>query len=441
MNTAPLLDRHIQDADMVFISAMIIQRDSVREVATRCKAMGKTVVAGGPLFNAQFKDFPEVDHFVLNEAEVTLPLFLEDLAQARLKRVYASETRPDISLTPVPDWSLVNMKAYVTMSVQYSRGCPFNCEFCGIVAMNGRNPRTKSPGQLLAELDSLYEAGWRGGVFIVDDNFIGNSKEVKRMLPRLVAWQQDHGHPFQFMTEASINLADDGELMGLMSEANFHKVFLGIETPSVEGLRECGKFQNAGRDMAHAVRAIQRQGLQVMAGFIVGFDSDTESIFDNQIKFIQKTGIVTAMVGLLNALPQTRLWDRLQSEHRLLETTKGANTDGELNFIPKMPSQTLLSGYRSIITDIYSRKKYYRRIHTFLNNYTPTVKAHMTLCDAKAFLKSMFRIGIFSLSSPMYWRLLARTLLTNSKALPAVVELIICGEHYRKMRNSLLAGH
>ena len=440
VNVTPLDDAQIQWADMVFVGAMIVQKDSAREIIARSKAFGKTVVGGGPLFSTQGEQFKDVDHFVLGEAEATLPPFLRDLEQGVPKPVYRSEERPDISLTPIPAWHLINLKDYVSMSVQYSRGCPFNCEFCDIVIMNGRVPRVKQPDQMLAEIESLYQAGWRGGVFIVDDNFIGNTKNVKRFLPRLVEWQKAHRYPFQFMTEASTNLADDLELMQLMSAANFHKVFLGIETPELDSLKECGKHQNASRDLVQAVQVIQGQGMQVMGGFIVGFDSDKETTFDAQIRFIQRVGVVTAMVGLLNAIPQTRLWHRLRAEKRLLQDSSGENTDGSLNFIPKMDKEALLAGYRKIIANIYSRRMYYKRIHTFLKHYQPTVKSRPTYADLRTFFRSMLKIGVFSSANVFYWNLVLKTVLTKFRALPAVIELAICGEHYNKMRKRLLSA-
>jgi len=441
VNTRPLEDDHIQEADMVFISAMIVQRASAVEIIERCKAHGKTVVAGGPLFSAQYEDFPQVDHFVLNEAEITLPLFLQDLSSGTPQRIYSSSVHPDISTTPVPDWGLLDMKDYAAMSVQYSRGCPFNCEFCDIIIMNGRKPRTKAPEQILAEMDSLYDAGWRGSVFIVDDNFIGNTLKVKEMLPRLIEWQKRRRYPFQFLTEASTNLADDDELMQLMSEANFHKVFLGIETPDPESLRECGKHQNAGRDLGLAVKTIQQHGMQVMGGFIVGFDNDSESTFDAQIRFIQQVGIVTAMVGLLNALPHTRLWRRLQHENRLLQDTTGENTDGTLNFMPKMDAASLVAGYHRIIRELYSRHTYYQRINVFLRLYRPTVRSRITTDELLALVRSMVGIGLFSRANVLYWKLLLKTALTNFRCLPVAVELAICGEHFNKMRKRFSAMH
>ena len=323
------------------------------------------------------------------------------------------------------------------MTIQYSRGCPFNCEFCDIIIMNGRIPRTKTPEQIIAEIQSLYNAGWKKSLFIVDDNFIGNKKKVKEMLKKLIVWQKNHNYPFMLLTEASSNLADDNELMQLMREANFSKVFIGLETPNIDSLNECKKTQNSVRNLASSVKIIQQNGMQVMGGFIVGFDNDTEKIFEAQIKFIQQIGVVTAMVGILNALPQTNLWKRLKIEGRLLKDTSGENTDGNLNFIPKMGKEKLLSGYRKIISNIYSPKKYYKRIDTFISNYKPTAKGKIYYEDFKAFLKSIWHIGIISKSSLRYWKLLIKTIITKRKAFPVAVELAIYGLHFNRVAQKI----
>ena len=352
-NVNELKDEDIAWADMVFISAMIVQKDSAQQIINRTKNLGKKVVAGGPVFTTQPEKFKGVDHFVLNEAEITLPLFLEDLKKGKAKPLYTSKERPDITKTLVPAWSLIDLKDYATMCIQYSRGCPFNCEFCDIVIMNGRIQRAKAPEQMINEIQSLYEAGWRGPLFIVDDNFIGNKVNVKKMLPLFIEWQKTHKYPFKLITEASTNLAEDKELMQMMSTANFYKVFLGIETPCVESLKECGKMQNVSRDLGEAVKIIHQNGMQVMGGFIVGFDSDPENIFEAQIKFIQQVGVVTAMVGVLTALPQTRLWRRLKAENRLLSDSTSEATDGNLNFIPKLGKEMIERGFKKILYNIY----------------------------------------------------------------------------------------
>ncbi|WP_428560354.1 MAG: B12-binding domain-containing radical SAM protein [Solidesulfovibrio sp. DCME] len=430
-NVAPLRGEDLAWADMVFISAMVVQEAGAKDVIARAKAMGKRIVAGGPAFTAQPERFPGVDHFVLNEAEITLPPFLEDLSRGTPKPLYTSTERPDISRTPIPQWDLIDFRDYVTMSVQYSRGCPFDCEFCDIVVLNGRRPRVKSTDQMLCEMESLHEAGWSGPVFIVDDNFIGNIASVKQFLPRLVDWQVRHGYPFKFMTEASINLAQDGELVRLLSKANFHKVFIGIETPSTDSLKECGKKQNVATDFSQAIKTLHQNGLQVMGGFIVGFDSDTEGIFEQQIRFIQKIGVVTAMVGILTAMPKTRLWSRLKAENRLLGNATGENTDASLNFIPTMRRKTLINGYKNLLSTLYTPEFYYDRINTFLKNYNPTARGKLVWSDFRAFLKSLWRIGILSRARIWYWKLIITTALTKRKALPVAVELAILGRHFQ----------
>lgn len=440
LNVEPLTDEQIAWADMVFLSAMIVQKKNAQAIIDRCRALGRKIVAGGPAFTTQHEEFTGVDHFVLNEAEVTLPLFLRDLANGCPEKVYTSDQRPCITETPLPLWSLINIKDYATMAIQYSRGCPFNCEFCDIVIMNGRVPRCKTPAQMEREFKTLYDAGWRQSVFIVDDNFIGNKGEVKRMLPALVRWQKEHKYPFTLLTEASIDLANDEKLMQMMSRANFFKVFLGIETPDRESLKECGKFQNASRDLNKAVQTIHRHGMQVMGGFIVGFDNDTETIFDAQINFIQQIGVVTAMVGMLTALPQTRLWHRLKEEGRLLGDATGENTDGVLNFMPRMGINTLNEGYRKILASIYSPRQYYQRINTFLEEYKPTAISRLRKDDIVAFIRSTWRIGIFSRARFHYWKLLLKTFWKKRMALPIAVELAIYGLHFEKITKRICAA-
>jgi radical SAM superfamily enzyme YgiQ (UPF0313 family) len=326
LNVTGLTSADLVWADYVFISAMIVQRDAARELIARCKEFGVKVVAGGPLFTMEHEQFPEVDHFVLNEAELTLPLFLEDLAYGRAQRVYATTEYPDILHTPSPLWQLVNFKNYDTFSIQFSRGCPFSCDFCNVTALLGHRPRTKTAAQIIAELDSLYTLGWRKSIFFVDDNFIGNKKQIKsEILPALIEWRKGKtGMPFS--TEVSINLVDDDELLNLMTQAGFDTVFVGIETPNEGSLTECSKNQNKGRDLVESVKQLQRACLQVQGGFIVGFDNDTPSIFQQQVEFIQKSGIVTAMVGLLQAPPGTRLYERMQKEGRLVNEMSGDNS-------------------------------------------------------------------------------------------------------------------
>jgi radical SAM superfamily enzyme YgiQ (UPF0313 family) len=433
LNVEPLADEDLAWADMVFLSAMIVQKESARQIIERCKAHGKKVVAGGPVFTTQHDQFADVDHFVLNEAEVTLPPFLRDLAAGVAKPLYTSGERPALTQTPIPLWPLINLKNYATMAIQYSRGCPFNCEFCDIVIMNGRTPRLKSPGQMRREFQALYDAGWRKSVFIVDDNFIGNTAEVKQLLPVLIEWQRQRRFPFTLLTEVSANLAADEALMQLMSAANFFKVFLGLETPNHDSLMECGKKQNTVGSMAAVVDTIHRHGMQVMGGFIVGFDHDPENIFDLQVRFIQQIGVVTAMVGILTALPQTRLWHRLKAEGRLISDATGENTDGRLNFRPVMDRERLIEGYHQLLTTLYSPKQYYQRINTFLRNYTPTARTRVNRDDLLAFIRAGWRLGIVSKARFRYWQLLVKTFFVKRRALPMAVELAIHGFHFERV--------
>jgi radical SAM superfamily enzyme YgiQ (UPF0313 family) len=420
---------------MVFIGAMIVQKPSVRELVNRCHRLGKKVVGGGPLFSSSADEFDDVDHIVQGEAEVTLPTFVSDLARGVPGHLYASQEKPDITTTPLPKWDLINRKHYASLSVQYSRGCPFNCEFCDIVNLNGRHPRVKSDQQMIRELDLLYEMGWRGRLFIVDDNFIGNKVRVKSMLRAIIPWQRDRGYPFGLYTEASVNLADDDELMSLMVEAGFDNVFLGLETPEENSLKECGKHQNSGKDLVAAVRKIQQNGMEVMGGFIIGFDSDPPNIFDRQIKFIQNSGVVKAMIGLLNAVPGTRLYERLKREGRLLMDPTGDNCDGSLNFVPKMDAQILKDGYEAVLKHIYSPKEYYQRVREFLKHYRPVRPRRWDASDLMAFFRSILYLGILDrgMSKIYYWKLLATAFLFHRDSFGQAVSHAIFGYHFRKL--------
>jgi len=441
MNVTSLTDENIKWADYVFISAMVVQKGSVKEVIARCNKFNTKIAAGGPLFTTGYEEFDGVDHFVLNEAEVTLPPFLEDLEKGCAQHIYTSEERPDISNTPIPLWALINMKKYSSMNIQYSRGCPFNCEFCDIIILNGHKPRTKDKDQVMRELDALYNQGWQGGLFIVDDNFIGNKRKLKaEVLPAIIKWMKDKKYPFALSTEASINLADDEELMRLMVKAGFTAVFVGIETPNEESLVECNKFQNQNRDLVASVKKIQNYGLEVQGGFIVGFDSDPLSIFKSQINFIQRSGIVTAMVGLLNAPRGTRLYQRLKKENRLLKGFSGDNTDSSLNFIPKMNYETLINGYKHILNTIYSPQQYYERVRTFLREYKPQKRmgiSQLQFYHIKAFFKCVWFLGIKEKGRRYYWKFFVSTLLRHPRSFPLSMSLSVFGFHFRKVAEKI----
>ena len=434
LNVDKLRPKDLAWADYAFISGMTVQRESARRVISRCKAAGLTVVAGGPLFTIEHEQFDEVDHFVLNEAEATLAPFLADLAQGQARRLYTSTEFPDIRRTPAPLWHLANLKRYGWLSVQFSRGCPFDCDFCNVTSLFGHKPRLKTPEQIIAELDAIYAQGWRSGVFFVDDNFIGNRRALKTaLLPALINWQKQHrGIPFN--TEASIDLADDPELMQMMVQAGFDTVFIGLETPDAAGLAECNKRQNLGRDLVADVQRIQRAGLQVQGGFIVGFDTDEPSIFQRQIDFIQKSGIVTAMVGLLQAIPGTRLHKRLEAEGRLVGSSTGDNVDGTSNIRSHMNADRLREGYRRILAHIYSPKHYYQRIRTLLRHYpAPRIRTRLQFQEVLALFRSMFRLGVIGRGRWQYWRLLIWTQVLHPELFTVAVKLTIAGHHFRKV--------
>jgi radical SAM superfamily enzyme YgiQ (UPF0313 family) len=436
MNVEGLDDNALRWADLVFLSAMAVQKESVKEVIARCKAAGVRIVAGGPLFTTEYEAFDTVDHLVLNEAEITLPRFLEDFKNGVAGHLYTTDQWSDIRKTPIPLWGLINIKRYAMINIQYSRGCPFNCEFCDITLLCGRVPRTKNKDQIIRELESVYATGFRGPVFFVDDNFIGNKKKLKdEVLPAIIEWMEMRRDPFAFNTQASIELSDHKDLMDLMVRAGFDVVFVGIETTHEQSLTECSKFQNRNRDLLASVRNIQKAGLEVQGGFIVGFDNDPLTIFDTQIRFIQKSGVVTAMVGILNALPRTQLYERLKKEKRLLKETSGNNTDFSTNFIPKMDYDLLISGYKKVLSTLYSPKHYYARVRTFLREYSLPQKKlfHFRVNYIGAFIKSIIVLGIIGKERFHYWRLLLWTICTRPRLMPQAVTLSIYGFHFRKV--------
>lgn len=436
LNVSKLYDKDITWADFVFLTGMNVHLRSFREIVRKCNKLGVKVVAGGPLCTTQYKDLLGVDHFILNEAEITLPQFLEDLKNGNPKKVYETDVFPDVSQTPIPMWELLDMKKYASMSLQYSRGCPYDCEFCSITMLNGRKPRAKSAGQFIAELNRLYSLGWRGGISVVDDNFIGNKRKLKtEFLPALIEWSKERNYPFFFITEVSINLADDDELMKLMVEAGFNSVFVGIETPNSNSLTECGKAINLKRNLVDSVNKLQRNGMLVSGGFIVGFDNDTETVFDEQIDFIQQSGIANAMVGLLNAPTGTKLFNRMKEEGRLLDMFSGNNMDASINFVPKMNYIDLIRGYSRLLNTIYSQEEYYKRLKTFLTVYrlpewTPK---KLSLDQIKAFFRLLFRLGLFEKGKRYFWKLFFVSLWKYPRKFPTAMTLAVYGFHFRRV--------
>jgi hypothetical protein len=386
MNVTKLSEKDLSWADIAFVSAMAVQRESVSKTIDRCKEAGLTVVAGGPLFTGEYEHINGVDHFVLNEAELTLPSFLKDLIGGCPGHIYETSEFADIKKTPAPMWDLINLKHYASMSIQFSRGCPFNCDFCNVTALLGHRPRIKTASQIIAELDVLYSLGWRGAIFFVDDNFIGNRKYLMTaLLPALIEWKKGKDR-ISFNTEASVNLADNPSLMQMMVEAGFDSVFIGIETPDEAGLAECNKKQNKNRDLVESVRRIQQ----------------SPSIFQRQIDFIQKSGIVTAMVGLLQAPAGTKLYQRMKNEGRLAGFCS-SNDDGTTNIIPRMELKALCDGYKKILCHIYAPNHYYERIKTFLQEYqSAKIKIPLDFQRCMAFLRSFIRLGIYGVFALIY---------------------------------------
>jgi radical SAM superfamily enzyme YgiQ (UPF0313 family) len=439
MNVERLRDRDLAWADVVLVSGMHIQRESLVAVVERARARGLRTVVGGPIASSLSPAELRADHVVIGEAESLIADLARDLEQGTAKPVYQAAERPGMNLSPLPDLSLIKMNRYSTMAVQYSRGCPFNCEFCDIIEIYGRRPRTKSINQVLAELDQLYAAGWREAVFIVDDNFIGNKPRAKELLVALARWRGQYKTSFDFLTEASLNLADDPELMQLMKDAGFVSVFLGIETPDESGLIAANKLQNTRRSMLESVATIQSYGMQVMGGFILGFDTDGEDIFDRMVEFIQKSGIPVAMVGLLQAMPGTALFRRLGKEGRIVDAGEGDNTGDKLNFLPHMDAAKLVAGYRSVLKRIYSSAAYYERVKLYLNRTQPrsgekrSRQQWMTRGNARAFVTSILRQGVFGRQRWSYWKFLLTVATHYRHCVGAAMTLAVMGYHLQVM--------
>lgn len=438
LNRGPLRDEDVLRADYVLVSAMLVHRESVQAIARRCAALGTPVIGGGPLFTSAHEDLPEIGHFVLGEAEGRMDELAADMEAGRVRPLYESAEFPDVKTSPIPRWDLVDVRAYASLAVQFSRGCPFHCEFCDIVEMNGRVPRTKSPAQVVAELETLTAVGWKGAVFLVDDNFIGNKRRVKELLREIIAWRDLRKPRMTFTTEASLNLADDAELLDLMVRAGFQHVFLGIETPAPEGLAECSKVQNLGRDLARSVRTIQNAGMEVLGGFIVGFDSDREDVFQRQFEFIQRAGVVTAMVGLLTALPRTRLYRRLAKEGRLLRESSGNNTEASCNFVPRLDPKLLVDGYRWLVKGLYEPAAFYQRARAFLAQYRPRgPRSRPGWSECRAALRTLWVLGVRHRGRGQYWRFLGHVLTRHPRALGCAMALVIYGHHFRRIAEDL----
>jgi len=442
VNIRPVTEAEWQWADMVIMSAMIVQKDDIIRHISIAKYYGKPVAVGGPYPTSMPEEMVAAgaDYLILDEGEITLPMFVAALERGEKQgRFTAGGEKPDVTSTPIPRYDLLEMKAYDSMSVQFSRGCPFQCEFCDIIVLYGRKPRTKTPAQLLAELDYLYTLGWRGGVFMVDDNFIGNKRNVKLLLKELKAWQKQRGYPFRFDTEASLDLAQDQELIELMLECNFAAVFMGIETPDTESLAVTKKFQNTRSPLLDAIDTVTRSGLRVIAGFIIGFDGEKAGAGQRIVDFAEATGIPTTTFAMLQALPHTALWHRLDKEGRLLAKDGNINQTTLMNFVPTRPVEEIAQEYVEAFCQLYEPHQYLNRVYRyFLKLGAPRVKPPFRWPEwviVRALLIVIWRQGILRSTRWAFWHHLVHILLKN----PGVVEqyLAVCAhnEHFLEYRD------
>ena len=438
LNIEKLPDSDIAWADMVMLSGMIVQHESIQEILTRCQSAGVPTVLGGPDATSSPEKFDKATYLLLDEGEITIPPFLADFLNGSANRVYtANGLKPDVTNTPLPRFDLLDVHAYAHMCIQFSRGCPFACEFCDITTLYGKTPRTKLPKQVVTELQAVYDTGFRGEIFLVDDNFIGNKKNVKQMLPELVKWQEEHDFPFWLYTEASLNLSDDDELLDLMCKAGFHSVFIGIESPSMESLRETQKYQNNG-DLLTKVHKIQEFGIEVMAGFILGFDSDREDIFERQIEFITKARIPMAMVGALNAMPATQLWQRLKAEGRLREDFTGDNL-AIPNFQTTLPTLTLVHGYSEVLAHLYSPANFFNRLKSLItsmkgsrNKTLGRLRLDGRMYWGARLLPALARLWIYDELGSEYWNFMIWVWLNHRDKWMFALTRAIAGYHFMK---------
>jgi radical SAM superfamily enzyme YgiQ (UPF0313 family) len=436
LNVEPLTEEHLDWADMAFVSAMTVQSPSADDVIRRCRAAGVKVCAGGVHYSTPGTPFEPVDHLFIGEVEELLPTFLADLAQGKALPEYRAPRFPSLTSSPVPAWELLDHSHYVNMLVQVCRGCPHDCDFCHVIVQYGRHPRYKEPDQVVAELQGLYDSGWRRDITFADDNFICHHGKAKAILQAVSRWQAEHRYPFHFVAQASLEVVDDPELLPLLAQAGFVGLFLGIETSDPASLQECNKRQNLNRDLVGAVRTIQVHGIEVSGGFIVGFDSDSPNVFDCQADFIEKAAIPTAMINLLTAPPGTRLYRRLESEGRLLGDSDGdtAMNAGCLNFTPKMDRQSLLDGYKTLLGRLFSPKPFYQRVLTFLDHYRPNPLLPArppTHREVLAVLKIILALGFKEPGRWAFWSFLRRLLVRHPQGFPLGISIAAVGLHYR----------
>ncbi len=424
-------------AELVVISGMIVQKEDMLAQISAAKQRGKLVAVGGPYATTSPQEVEAADFLILDEGELTLPMFIAAIERGDRSGVFRATEKPAVTQTPIPRYDLLDMSAYDNMSVQFSRGCPFQCEFCDIIVLYGRKPRTKTPEQLLAELECLYDLGWRGAVFMVDDNFIGNKRNVKLLLKELKIWMEQKGYPFGLTTEASVDLAKDDELMELMVECNFKKVFLGIETPDQDSLALTNKFQNTRDPLTESIDKITRAGMQVMAGFIIGFDGEKAHAGDRIVQFVEQTAIPMAMFSMLQALPSTALWNRLEKEGRLLNGSANINQTTLMNFVPTRNIEDIATEYVDAFWKLYDPTAYLNRIFRYymkLGESKNVVSKRTSWKSIRALGLLLWKQGVLAQTRILFWRNLIQVLVKKPRQLEIYLTLCAYLEHFVEYR-------
>lgn len=437
LNVNQLANADLEWADLVLIGAMLAQQASALRVIEEAHRMGKRLLAGGPLFCPELIEqglFPHVDHIIVGEAEGLIPKFLNDLSADCAHPVYRQDGYPDIHLVPTPMWSLVDLRDYAMVNLQFVRGCPFDCEFCYGHVLNGHIQRAKSKQQIASELDALYASGWRSSIFVCDDNLVGNRQLARtHLLPTLIEWMRAHDYPFIFTGAASVNLAKDPEIMDMLVSAGFESVTLGLESPHDESLAEVHKQQNIHIDFLNVVHTIQSHGLEVQTGMILGFDHDPPEIFQMHIDFIQQSGIANTLMSLLFAFPNTALYDRLKKENRLIDYEIGNCVHGAINFQPVMPYNTLIAGYKYVLQSLYSPEGFYDRLETFLNHYHAVPRRfHLQLAQLITLIRAIYLLGIKDKWRNRFWVLLLKAGRKGWGAIVAYLRQVIMGYFVRQ---------
>lgn len=440
-----LVDHNIQEvtesdwdwAELVIISGMIVQKNDMLTQISEAKSRNKLVAVGGPYATTSPQEVETADFLILDEGEITLPMFIEAIEKGDRSGVFRSAEKPAVTETPIPRYDLLDLTAYDNMSVQFSRGCPFQCEFCDIIVLYGRKPRTKNPEQLLAELERIYELGWRGAVFMVDDNFIGNKRNVKLLLKELKIWMAEKGYPFGLTTEASVDLAQDDELMKLMVECNFKKVFLGIETPDQDSLALTSKFQNTRDPLTESINKITTAGMQVMAGFIIGFDGEKAQAGDRIVQFVEQTNIPLAMFSMLQALPSTALWDRLEKEGRLLNGSANINQTTLMNFVPTRNIEDIATEYVNAFWQLYDPANYLERVFRYymmLGSVKNAKSLRPSWKTIRALGLILWKQGVIPQTRFLFWKNLIQVLIKKPRQLEIYLTLCAYLEHFTEYR-------